>query len=122
VVASLVRLRASSALHQGFALCGTRESSSKWLICYSSKLPLPRRLGGGSSKEDCACLQISCCERSCAHLIGAVKSNSSGIEVWSCFLVLIGSRSSGGLIEERLNIESTSTWIRGDQQVIDTTR
>jgi hypothetical protein len=29
VVASLVRLRASSALHQGFDLCGIRESSSK---------------------------------------------------------------------------------------------
>jgi hypothetical protein len=47
VVASFVRLRASSALHQGFDLCGTRESLSKWLICYSWKLPLPRRLGGG---------------------------------------------------------------------------
>jgi hypothetical protein len=29
VVAFFVRLRASSALHQGFDLCGTRESSSK---------------------------------------------------------------------------------------------
>jgi hypothetical protein len=48
-------------------------------------------------------------------------SNSSGIEVWSGSLVLTGSRSSGVLIEERLNIESTSTWIRGDRQVIDTT-
>jgi hypothetical protein len=48
VVASLVRLRASSVLHQGFDLCGTRVSSSKWLICYSWKLPLPRRLGGGT--------------------------------------------------------------------------
>jgi hypothetical protein len=44
-------LRASSALHQGFDLCGTRESSSKWLICYSWKLPLPRRLGGKESVE-----------------------------------------------------------------------
>jgi hypothetical protein len=42
-----VRMRASSALHQGFDLCGTRELSSKWLICYSWKLLLPRRLGGG---------------------------------------------------------------------------
>jgi hypothetical protein len=39
VVAFFVRLRASSALHQGFDLCGTMESSSKWLICYSWKLP-----------------------------------------------------------------------------------
>jgi hypothetical protein len=31
-------------LHQGFDLFGTRESSSKWFICYSWKLPLPRRL------------------------------------------------------------------------------
>jgi hypothetical protein len=46
VVASLARLRASSALHLGFDLCGTRESSSSWLLCYSWKLPLPRRLGG----------------------------------------------------------------------------
>jgi hypothetical protein len=118
VVAFFVRLRASSALHQGFDLCGTRESSSKWLICYSWKLPLRRRLGGGrirrSSQEDCAWLQISCCERYCAHLTGAVKSNSSGIKVWSGSLVLTGSRSSGALIEEQLNIESTSTWIRGD--------
>jgi hypothetical protein len=29
--------------------------------------------------------------------------------------------ASGALIEERLNIESTSTWIRGDRAVIDTT-
>jgi hypothetical protein len=64
-------------------------------------------------------LRISCCERYYAHLTGAVKSNSSGIEVWSGSLVLTGSRSSGVLIEERLNIESTSTWIRGDWQVID---
>jgi hypothetical protein len=116
--------RASSALHQGFDLCGTRESASKWLICYSWKLLLPRRLGGGrirwSSQEDCVWLRISCCERYCAHLTGAVKGNSSGIEVWSGSLVLTGSRSSGALIEERLNIESTSTWIRGDRQVIDT--
>jgi hypothetical protein len=41
--------------------------------------------------------------------------------VWSGSLVLTSSRSSGALIEERLNIESTSTWIRGDRQVIDTT-
>jgi hypothetical protein len=61
------------------------------------------------------------CERYCAHLTGAVKSNSSGIEVWSGSLVLTSSRSSGALIEERLNIESTSTWIRGDRQVINTT-
>jgi hypothetical protein len=125
VVASLVRLRASSALHQGFDLCGTRESSSKWLICYSWKLSLPRRLGGGrvhwSSQEDCAWLRISYCERSCAHLTGAVKSNSSGIEVWSGSWDLTGSRSSGALIEERLNIESTSMWIKGDRQIIDTT-
>jgi predicted DNA-binding transcriptional regulator AlpA len=124
VVACFVRLRASSALHQGFDFCGTRESSSKWLICYSWKWPLPRRLGGGrirwSSQEDCAWLRISCCERSCAHLTRAMKSNSSGIEVWSGSLVLTGSRSSGALIEERLNIESTLTWIRGDRQVIDT--
>jgi hypothetical protein len=66
-------------------------------------------------------LRISCCERSCAHLTGAVKSNSSETEVWSGSLVLAGSRSSGALIEERLNIESTSMWIRGDRQVIDTT-
>jgi hypothetical protein len=65
-------------------------------------------------------LRISCCERSCAHLTGAVKSNSSGIEVWSGSLVLTSSRSSDALIEEQLNIESTSTWIRGDRQVIDT--
>ena len=57
------------------------------------------------------------CERFGARLTGAVKSNSSGFEVWSGSLVLTGSRSSGGLIEERLNIESTSTWIRGDRQV-----
>jgi hypothetical protein len=99
-----VRLRASSALHQGSDLCGTRESSSKWLICYSWKLLLPRRLGGGrifwSSQEDCAWLRISCCERSCAHLTRAVKSNSSGVEVWSGSLVLTSSRSSGALIEE----------------------
>jgi hypothetical protein len=124
-VAFFVRLRSSSALHQGFDLCGTRESSSKWLICYSWKLLLPRRLGGGrirwSSQEDCAWLRISCCERSCAHLTGAVNSNSSEIEVWSGSLVLSGSRSSGALVEERLNIESTSMWIRGDRQVIDTT-
>jgi hypothetical protein len=50
-----------------------------------------------------------------------VKSNSSGIEVWNGSLVLTGSRSSGALIEERLNIECTSTWIRGDRQVIGTT-
>jgi hypothetical protein len=72
-------------------------------------------------KEDCARLRISCCERYCAHLTGSVKSNSSGIEVWSGSLVLTGSRSSGVLIKERLNIESTSTWIKGDRQVIDTT-
>jgi hypothetical protein len=36
--------------------------------------------------------------------------------VWSGSLVLTGSRSSGALIEEQLNIEST--WIRGDRQVI----
>jgi hypothetical protein len=41
--------------------------------------------------------------------------------VWSGSLVLTGSRSSSTLIEEGLNIESTSTWIRGDRQVIDTT-
>jgi hypothetical protein len=41
--------------------------------------------------------------------------------VWSGSLVLTGSRSSSALIEERLNIESMSTWIRGDRQVIDTT-
>jgi hypothetical protein len=40
--------------------------------------------------------------------------------VWSGSLVLTGSRSSSALIEEGLNIESTSTWIRGDRQVIDT--
>jgi hypothetical protein len=51
---------------------------------------------------------------------GAVKRNSSGIKVRSGSLVLSGSRSSVALIEERLNIESTSTWIRGDRQVIDT--
>jgi hypothetical protein len=62
------------------------------------------------------------CEKFYAHLVGAVKSNSSGIEVWSGSLVLTGSRPSGALIEERLNIESTSMWIRGDRQVIDTTR
>jgi hypothetical protein len=61
------------------------------------------------------------CERSYAHLTGVVKSNSSGIEVWSGSLVLTGSRSSGALIEERLNIEPTSTWIRGNRQVINTT-
>jgi hypothetical protein len=41
--------------------------------------------------------------------------------VWSGSFVLTGSRSSGALIEERLNIGSTSTWIRGDRQVIVTT-
>jgi hypothetical protein len=56
-----------------------------------------------------------------AHLARVVKSNSSGIKVWSGSLVLTGLRSSSVLIEERLNIESTSTWIRGDWQVIDTT-
>jgi hypothetical protein len=61
------------------------------------------------------------CERFGARLTGAVKSNSSGFEVWRGSLVLTGSRSSGGLIEERLNIESTSTWIRGDRQVTETT-
>jgi hypothetical protein len=106
VVASLMRQRVSSALHQDFDLC-------------SWKLPLPRPLGGGrirrSLLEDYSWLQISCCERSCAHLTGAVKSNSSGIEVWSGSLVLTGSRSSDALIVEQLNIESTSTWIRGDR-------
>ena len=33
----------------------------------------------------------------CAHLAGAVKSNSSGIEVWSGSLVQAGSRSRGDL-------------------------
>src|SRR6185503_5211830 len=32
------------------------------------------------------------CERSCAHLTGVVKSNSSGIEVWSGSLIQAGSR------------------------------
>jgi hypothetical protein len=49
-------------------------------------------------------LRISCCERCCAHLTEAVKSNSSGIEEWSDSMVLTGSRSSGVLIEERLNL------------------
>jgi hypothetical protein len=32
------------------------------------------------------------CMRFCAHLTGVVKSNSSGIEVWSGSLVQAGSR------------------------------
>jgi hypothetical protein len=59
---------------------------------------------------------------SCAHLVGVVKSNSSGIKVWRGSLVQAGSRSrvvlDRGVVE---SFESTSTWIRGDRQVIDTT-
>jgi hypothetical protein len=58
---------------------------------------------------------------SCAHLAGVVKSNSSGIEVWRGSLIQAGSRSKvvfdRGAVE---SFESTSTWIRGDRQFIDT--
>ena len=94
------------------------------LTCYSWCLPTPRRLGGGDPVifSSGACEKARCgCERLCARLTGAVKSNFSGFKVWRGSLVLTGSRSSGGLIEERLNIESTSTWIRGDRQVTETT-
>jgi len=38
----------------------------------------------------------------CAHLAGVVKSNTSGIEVWSGSLIQAGSISREVLIEERL--------------------
>jgi hypothetical protein len=60
--------------------------------------------------------------RGCAHLAGVVKSNSSGIEVWRSSLAQAGSRSrvvlDTGAVE---SFDSTSTWIRGDWQVIDST-
>jgi hypothetical protein len=60
------------------------------------------------------------CERCCARLAGAVKSNSSGIEVWrgSRYLFLrkrILDRA------ENQKLESTSMCIRGDWQVTETT-
>jgi hypothetical protein len=56
-----------------------------------------------------------------AHLAGVVKSNSSGIEVWRGSLIQGGSRSRVVLNREAVeSFESTSTWIRGDRQVINT--
>jgi len=83
-------------LHQEFELCGTRESSSKRhrLVtlggcCLLDGLEIEDSIE--HLKEDCeGALEIHC-ERSCAHLAGAVKSNSSGNEVWRGSLVLTGS-------------------------------
>ena len=84
-------------MHQEFELCGTRESSSKrcWLVTLGGchlldglKIVDPL----STSKKIVKVPLEDCCERSCAHLTGAVKSNSSGIEVWSGSLVLIGSK------------------------------
>ena len=52
---------------------------------------------------------------------GVVKGNSSGIEVWRGSLIQAGLRSRGGLIQEDGFFHFTSTWIRGDQQIIDAT-
>ena len=52
---------------------------SLWLVPYLSCHSLKHRDFG--------------CERSCAHLTGVVKSNSSGIEVWRGSLVQACSRS-----------------------------
>ena len=52
---------------------------------------------------------------------GVVKGNSSGIEVWRGSLIQASLRSRGGLIQEDGFFHFTSTWIRGDQQIIDAT-
>ena len=84
-------------MHQEFELCGTRESSSKrhWLVTLGGC----RLLDGleivvplSTSKKIVKVPLEDCCEGCCAHLTGAVKSNSSGIEVWSGSLVLTVSK------------------------------
>jgi len=95
-----------SAMHQEFELCVTRETSNKChrLVSFGSCRSLdgleeliswsPPRILLRSPEIDC--------ERSCAHLTGVVKINSSGIEVWRGSLIQVGLRSRGFLIEEWL--------------------
>jgi hypothetical protein len=74
-----------------FELCGTRESSSKChrLVTLGAVEPL----SPGYS-----------CERSRAHLAGAVKGNSIGIEVWRGSLIQVSSYIKCDLIEEWLEL------------------
>jgi hypothetical protein len=96
MVASLRDLEHPSALHQKFELCSTMESSSKrhWVVTLGGcrlldglEIVIP----SSTSKKIVKVPLEDCCERSCAHLIGAMKSNSSGIEVWRGSLVLAGT-------------------------------
>jgi hypothetical protein len=59
---------------------------------------VPRELFNEDSKE----VAVVICERRCACLTRAVKSNSSGIEVWEIHLPIKLKRSSRVLIEEWL--------------------
>ena len=86
-----------SALHQEFELCGIRDTSSKrhQLVTLGSCRSLDgleKWISWSTSKEIVEEPRFRC-ERSCAHLTGVVKSNSSGIEVWSGSLIQAGSRS-----------------------------
>jgi hypothetical protein len=68
-----------------FVALGNHQASGRFVTLGSCRF-----LDGLVVEESVEVLRISCCERCCAHLTGAVKSNSSGIEVWSGSLVLTG--------------------------------
>jgi hypothetical protein len=91
-----VRLRAFSACIKVLIIATLGKQQVSGLVCYPWRFSPPRQLGARDSIEHVkkvVKLPWKICVSFCAHLVGVVKINSSGIEVWSGSLVLTGSRA-----------------------------